>query len=255
MDVLRTIYPDSHFISDYDIYSKGQINYLGDNYDLESFHNLIASSLGLKDYLDFTSLLKSVSSYRRTKESNERNKLITNKNNLTEEIQKNQEQVNLKIEKIKELRGSGPEDSMVDVRERLTKVVLSLKELSYPELYAYSDFQNILGNYITAYSIYVGLSVNQNLQIESQFLTLGLELINQSENCPLCENSNLSVPDLKKKIEKRILEIKEFDSASKNLEVRITNLRNSIKDILTIIQSIEGTLKFEFDKTNCYTRI
>jgi len=245
---LKTIYPDTHFISDYDIYNKGQLNYLGKNDDSESFHLLIASSLGLQDYLDFTNLLKSVSTYRRAKESNERSKLITNRNNLTEEIRKNQEQITIKSESIGKLKESTAENVGDDSKEKLTATITAIKSTSFSFQFDKAQFQKAFDTYRNAQEKFIGLSVNQNLQTEAQFLSLGLELINHSENCPLCENSKSSVPDIKKRVEKRISEIKEFEIASKNLEQSIRNIQSNVKDVLTNLQSAGRTLKIEFDR-------
>lgn len=245
---LKTIYPDTHFISDYDIYNKGQLNYLGKNDDLQSFHLLIASSLGLQDYLDFTNLLKSISTYRRAKESNDRNKLIANRNNLTDEIRKNQEQINIKSEQIKGLKGNSTENVGEDSREKLASILNAIKTTSHSFPFDKQQYQKAFENYQNAQERFLGLSVNQNLQTEAQFLSLGLELINHSENCPLCENSKSSVPEIKKRIENRILEIKEFETASKNLETSIRSIQNVIKEALTNLQSTGRTLKSEIDR-------
>lgn len=245
---LKTIYPDTHFISDYDIYNKGHLNYLGKNDDTESFHLLIASSLGLQDYLDFTNLLKSVSTYRRSKESNDRKKFIDNRNQLSEEIRKNQEQIAIKTDEIKKLKERNIENVHEDSREKLAVTITSIKPTSFSFPFDKIQFQKVFDTYRNAQEKFIGLSVNPNLQTEAQFLSLGLELINHTENCPLCENSKSTLPDIKKKIEKRISEIKEFEVASKNLEQSIRNIHSVVKDVLTNLQSVGRILKNEFDK-------
>jgi hypothetical protein len=245
---LKTIYPGTHFISDYDIYSKGHLNYLGKNDDTESFHILIANSLGLQDYLDFTNLLKSVSSYRRSKESNDRKKFNDNRNQISEEIRKNQEQIVIKTGKIKILKESYFVNVNEDSLEKLAVTITSIKSTSFSFPFDKAQFKKALFTYRNAQEKFIGLSVNQNLQTEAQFLSLGLELINHTENCPLCDNSKSTVPDIKKKIEKRISEIREFEVASKNLEESIHNIHNSVKDVLTNLQSVGRTLKIEFDR-------
>jgi len=252
---LKTIYPDTHFISDYDIYNKGQLNYLGKNDDSQSFHLLIASSLGLQDYLDFTNMLKSISTYRRTKETTERKRENDRKNEIIQEIEKNQEQISIKSEKIKELKANNTDNGNDDSREKLATTIAAIKSNSFSFPFDKSQYQKIFNTYRNAHELFLGLSVNQNLQTEAQFLSLGLELINHSENCPLCENSKSSVPDIKKKIEKRIIEIKEFDTASKNLEQSIRNVQNTIRDILTSLQSIGSTLKKEVERITAISEL
>ncbi|RZK59012.1 MAG: hypothetical protein EOO91_06415 [Pedobacter sp.] len=245
---LKIIYPDTHFISDFDIYNKGQLNYLGKNDDSESFHLLIASSLGLQDYLDFTNMLKSISTYRRSKEITDRKKNTDKKNELIQEINKNQEQVVSKSDKIKELKIGNTDNSTEDRRERLITAIAEIMSTSFSIPFDKIQYLKIFDNYRNTYEKFLGLSVNQNLQTEAQFLSLGLELINHSENCPFCENSKLSVPEIKKKIEKRILEIYEFDIASKNLEQSFYNIQNTVRDTLTVLQSTERALKNEVER-------
>lgn len=245
---LKTIYPETHFISDYDMYNKGQLNYLGRNDDSQSFHLLIAGSLGLQDYLDFTNMLKSISTYRRSKETSDRKKLTDLKNELIKEIEKNQEQIINKSEKIKELKAGNTDNSNDESLEKLATIIASIKPTSFSFMFDKSLYQNTFDKYRNAHEKFLGLSVNQNLQTEAQFLSLGLELINYSENCPLCDNSKSSVPEIKRKIEKRIDEIKEFDTASKELEQSIRNIQNAIKDILTALQSTIRTLKTESER-------
>jgi len=252
---LKTIYPDTHFISDYDIYNKGQLNYLGKNDDSQSFHLLIASSLGLQDYLDFTNLLKSISTYRRSKETTERKRVNDRKNELIKEIDKNQEQISIKSEKIKELKGNNTDNVNEDSREKLATTIASIKSNSFYFPFDKSQYLKTFDTYRNAHELFLGLSVNQNLQTEAQFLSLGLELINHSENCPLCENSKSSVPDIKKKIEKRIIEIKAFDTASKNLEQSIRNIQATIRDILTTLQSVDRTLKTEVERITAISEL
>lgn len=252
---LKTIYPDTHFISDYDIYNKGQLNYLGRNDDSQSFHLLIASSLGLQDYLDFTNMLKSISTYRRSKETTERKKVTDRKTELIQEIEKNQEQISIKSEKIRELKASNTDNATDDSREKLATTIAAIKSTSFSFPFDKSQYQKTFESYRNAHEKFLGLSVNQNLQTEAQFLSLGLELINHSENCPLCENSKSSVPDIKKKIENRIIEIKEFDNASKNLEQSIRNIQNTVKDILTTLQSTGRTLKTEVDRITAVSEL
>ncbi|MES2773641.1 MAG: hypothetical protein V4722_05630 [Bacteroidota bacterium] len=245
---LKTIYPDTHFISDYDIYKKGQLNYLGKNDDSESFHLLIASSLGLQDYLDFTNLLKSISTYRRSKETTERNKLVINKNSFASEIKINRDQINFKTEKIKELKESNEDTVNDESREKLANVITEIKLTSFIFQFDKIKYRIAFDDYRHARESFLGLSVNQNLQTEAQFLSLGLELINQSENCPFCENSRSPVSEIKKKIEGRILEIREFETVSKNLEQSIRNIQYTIKDILIKLQSTGRSLKSEIDR-------
>lgn len=252
---LKTIYPDTHFISDYDIYNKGQLNYLGKNDDSESFHLLIASSLGLQDYLDFTNMMKSISTYRRLKETTDRKKITDKKNELIQEIEKNQEQISVKSDKIKELKANNADNVNDDSREKLAATIAAIKATSFSWPFDKEQHQRTFDSYRNAHEMFLGLSVNLNLQTEAQFLSLGLELINHSENCPLCENSKSSVPDIKKKIEKRILEIKEFDTASKKLEQTIRNVQDTVKDILSTLQATGRTLKPEVERITAVSEL
>jgi hypothetical protein len=72
-EVRNKINPNTHFISDYDIYHNGQLNFLKG--DEGSFHNLIAESLGLSELLQFEKNLNEFIAYRRATESTRINAL------------------------------------------------------------------------------------------------------------------------------------------------------------------------------------
>lgn len=71
--IRNTLNPQNNFISDFDIYHLGQLSYTGE--DDNSFHMLLAKSLGLSEFIEFESLLKQTASYKRVTEKSNQNKL------------------------------------------------------------------------------------------------------------------------------------------------------------------------------------
>ena len=74
---LELFNPSNHFISDYDIYHYGQLDFAGKADDDKSFHYLLATTLGLGDFIRFESSLGELANYRRTTESGQLNKQQT----------------------------------------------------------------------------------------------------------------------------------------------------------------------------------
>jgi len=61
-NVRKKINPNSHFISDFDIYQYGKLDYLSNGKD--TFQNIIATNVGLSEFLEIEKQLYSFSSYK-----------------------------------------------------------------------------------------------------------------------------------------------------------------------------------------------
>ena len=84
-DIIRTkLNPNTHFISDFDIYNLGRLSY--DKSGERSFHDLIANSLGLKEYLAFNKLWNQLNGYKRLKEIKDLNSKRENKKKLEKDL-------------------------------------------------------------------------------------------------------------------------------------------------------------------------
>ncbi len=211
------INPDTHFISDFDIYEKGQLNY--SNSSDKSFHYMIARSLGLEELLKFNTLVNQFTAYRRNIESrnlsglsNEQKKLIENTKNWTSEILKRKN----KIEEIdKNTRGI---KTTIDFSQYFI-ALSNAKNRQFNLPNSNVDFEQILGRFYNTYNKFRNIS-KQSINVnEVEFLNIGKELLEASADCPFCENSNLSKNDIKLNLNRRLDLIKE-----------ISELRSKVKD-------------------------
>jgi hypothetical protein len=226
--------PENHFISDFNLYEKGKIDCLGNSNEEFSFHRLIASNLGLQEYLDFTALLKSIATYRRSKESIERRKLIDEKNNLEESIRTRSSEIKEKLIKKAELQ-NGLQDNSELENQKVVKRIFQLKESNYKLNVDSDKFKTAIKNVELAYSKYHALSILPDLQNEASFLSLGLQILDTSEGCPFCQSSTLTIEEIRAKITKRIESIKDYQEAQEKLN-------SSVKIFLEHLFSVRDSL-------------
>ena len=100
--VKKRINPSTHFISDFDVYQNGQLDY--QNNVSRSFHNQIAKSLGLAELLDFDKHLKSFIAYRRVTESRSIKSSETNIKDQLKFIETNKKAISEKKIRLEQLQ-------------------------------------------------------------------------------------------------------------------------------------------------------
>ena len=209
--IFSKINPQTHFISDYDIYSNGQLDF-EDEVEY-SFHNQVANQLGLGDFLRFSNIIKSISSYRRaveTKDINKKNNTIeSNKKNIREWSNQLQEKQHIYIT-FDELFKNSPNSEILSklrmLSERLEKGV------NIDNNWANSN--EIFQNYR---SIFLELSslLTDKIEIkESQFLALGVDLLKIQKQCPFCNDSRKNYGQILNDVNIRIQGAREY--ATKN---------------------------------------
>ena len=100
--VRRKIIPNSHFISDFDIYTNGRLNFRGNSND--SFQNLIANSLGLSELLQKEKELFAFAGYGRKIETNKKSNLEREIKNSEDIIERNKKSVEEKTKLLTQLQ-------------------------------------------------------------------------------------------------------------------------------------------------------
>jgi hypothetical protein len=213
--VREKINPETHFISDYDIFIKGQLDYES-NTD-RSFHNTIAESLGLSELLRFERNLKAFLLYRRQTESRNVSSLRRSNETLLRLIENNEAAISQKrllLSELQQTQQSNP--SEVNLKEILDKAgQINVSTLSFsfdPNLFVRTidEFINIQDQLRTQEIRDLGMN-------EANFLSLGLELLKEHENCPFCRSSSLSHDELTKNVNHRIKAIHELMELTRNL--------------------------------------
>ena len=228
------INPDTHFVSDFDIYSKGQLDY--EKNTQRSFHNTIAQSLGLSELLEFEKNLKAFSVYRRQVES--RNISALRKSNDTQQkiIDNNTSAINerkVQLEKLKESQVSNPDEN--NIKEILEKI----NQLKQTNIHFAADstlLLNQIKEFDKSYSEYLSKEIKNAGLNELQFLNLGLDLLKEHSDCPFCNSSKLLKDELAISVKQRIEKIQELNESTQRLNKTfnavfdtIENLKNQIE--------------------------
>jgi hypothetical protein len=240
--VRRVINPDTHFISDYDIYSNGQLSF--DKNSESSFHNTIAQSLGLSDLLQFEKNLKLFSFYRRQVES--RNilalqKSIDNEQGIVENTRAAIEERKVRLNKLSENEiSNSDDDNLKNLRKKINELIISDVAYSYDS----NELLNSYNNFSAAYEEFVSRGLNKSSYNELQFLNLGLDLLKEHDNCPLCNSSTLPKPEIESYVRYQISKAYEFNESLQKLnrvfEIQIEVLKvfwNGITSLSNLINN------------------
>jgi hypothetical protein len=238
--VRKKINPDTHFISDFDIYTKGQLDYEKNNE--RSFHNTIAESLGLNELLEFEKNLKAFTLYRRQTESRNISALRKSNENQQKLIENNQNAINerkLNLEKLKEEQKINPDEN--NLKELLEKInYLKNSNISF----SFDAFQlsfNIT-NFNKSYNNYISKEIKNGGQNEMQFLNLGLELLKEHDDCPFCQNSELLSEEIKKNVNDRIIRIRELNESTQELNKNFNYVVDTLLNLKYQIDLIKSNI-------------
>jgi hypothetical protein len=183
------INPDTHFISDYDIYTKGQLDY--EKNTQHSFHNIIAKSLGLTDLLEFEKNVKVFTLYRRQTESRNISTLKKSIENQQQLITNNEKSIGEKkqrLEVLKQQQADSPDDSKI---KELFELLNQVKQISFQSTFNTEQFKSSIEQFNLAYINLISKEIKNAGINEIQFLNLGLELLKEHNDCPFCNNSKI----------------------------------------------------------------
>ena len=241
--VRRRINPNTHFISDYDIYENGKLNYEENAPD--SFHLLIAQSIGLVDLLEFHKNIKSFILYRRSKESRaikdaKRNievqeKIIATTNNA---IIKKQNILKTIESKQSDSIGKKNYNVLFDNLYNLRNQKFSLSILS-------SQINELIDIFYEKYNDYIIQEVKHYVAKEIQFLDFGLEILPEFDNCPFCLNSNLGKQEIEKNVQVRIDEIRKLRKSEQELKSISNDIIDKLNTFFLQLRTIKSYVSKE----------
>jgi len=239
---LRKIFnPSNHFISDFDIYHYGQKDFDGDADNRNSFHSLIADSLGLGEFIHLQAIIKETSVYKRLTESNNLKKLENQRLDSEKNIITYGEQIKAKEFEISNLNEKRSNNNNVVVIDRIRKInELQAKPITY-SLDANSFRLTVLG-YSDVFKKSLSIAESSKNNNERSFLSLGKELLHSHTNCPFCQNSLSSIEEIRYNVEQRLISLN--DSLALDQEVK-----SNYKNVLDLIQ------KFYTETFEVYERI
>jgi hypothetical protein len=229
-NVRRIINPETHFISDHDLYINGQLDYSssGDH----SFHNTIARSLGLEDLLEFEKNLKTFTIYRRVTESRNVTSLEKNNTSLESLIESNNKSIiekNDRLTKLKSTQEEIPEEKGIkDALQKLNKINSSRILIAIN----YSTLLDGIKAYRQAYTEFISKRIQSSGFTELQFLNTGLELLKEASDCPFCFESKHDKSHIEFEVKERISKIKSLNEATQELNRTFNQLTESLESTL-----------------------
>ncbi|SIN67363.1 hypothetical protein [Algoriphagus halophilus] len=249
--VRQKVNPDTHFISDFDIYYKGRLDY--ENGNDKSFHYTIAKSLGLTELLEFEKNIKSFIYYKRQTESRRITALQKENKSSKESIETSKkaliEKNNLLDSVLKKQKNNDDEKKVRDLFEMLN----TLKQNYFSFNFEFDDFIFKIATYRESYKEFIAIKVKGDYK-ESQFLSMGLELLKESENCPFCRNSKDEIDAISLNVKTRIEKIESLNKVTQKLNnsfnqitEQLSNLINQINLARNKINEETKTLKDKVD--------
>jgi hypothetical protein len=233
-EIRDKINPNTHFVNDYDIYTKGQLDY--EKNSKRSFHNIIAQSLGLTELLEFEKYITSFTFYRRQTESrnilglkrsndNQNTLIATNEKVITEK--------KLSLERLKKQQSSTPDDSKL---KEVLETVNLVKQTSFQSSFSSKQLSENIEQFNRAYLNLITKEIKNAGANEIQFLNLGLELLKEHSNCPFCNNSKLLKDEISVSVNQRIAKIKELNDVTRILNKAINEIIDNIETLKAQIE-------------------
>lgn len=250
-EVRRKVNPNTHFISDYDIYYNGQLNYLKGGKD--TFHNLIAESLGLSELLLFERHLRTFVAYPRRTETTRINALvkeIATEKQLIETNQKSLDEKKMRLVRLTAEKEEQPEDTKV---QELQKLVAQFKPNNFSFQYDYATLLKTIGEFEQKYKEFSALEVKGGNVSQIQFLNLGLELLKDAADCPFCNSSKKSPAEINTYVSDKIRQIESFNKASQELTRTLNVVTEGLDNLFNQIALLKGKVSQELNTIKAHS--
>ena len=201
-EALRIFNPANHFISDYDIYNNGQIDYVGKHDNSNSFHSLIANSLGLSDFIALESILHELKAYRRSTEKSTYTKLLKESETVEHNIKKWESEKADKSKELILLKEQTGDNIQKNKSKKPQEIARELQSKYLTYTIAKDYYESRLSDFYNSYAAYQSIEQpdSGNEILKKDFLELGLELIHEESSCPFCLDSKMNVEEIKESV-------------------------------------------------------
>ena len=250
-EVRNKINPNTHFISDFDIYHNGQLNFLKG--DEGSFHNLIAESLGLSELLEFEKNLNEFIAYRRATESTRINALekgIKEENQLIENNKKSITEKKTNLLQLTENQKEQPETNKV---QELQKILAQIKSANLSFQFELQTLKTNIAEFENKYKEFTSLEIKSGNASQIQFYNLGLELLKEVNDCPFCNSSKKSTEDIQQYASEKIKQIESFNKLNQELTKSQNFVTENLENLFNNIALHLGKVKQELNTIKQYS--
>jgi hypothetical protein len=236
--------PQTHFISDCDIYDFCKLNYISG--DSNSFHNILARSLGLKELLDFEKNLKTFISYSRRTESDKIKAFEKSIKQDEDLIKSNNEIIVKKQEQTRNIRSTSSESQTETFKAPALLAKLKLKSFGFD--YDHKALTESIEIFRGAYKRMLAIGDNGNTTSRIQFLKLGLELAKSSDDCPLCNSSKKPKEELLHYLEERLTEIELYNTAHHEATKTFNLVTEKLDNLTNTLALFKSSLSAEYNE-------
>lgn len=245
--VRNKINPNSHFISDYDIYTHGQLNFRGNSND--SFQNLIANSIGLSELLQKEKELFAFASYGRKIETNRKTNLEREIKSSEEIVDKNKKSLDEKRKLLTQLQQGEVSTDQTQKVQSVLELIQLLRNTHFTFEYKHEDLLNNAKQFSNLYDEFIAVSEKSSGLDQIQFLSDGLKFLHEEQSCPICNNSKLNNDEIKKHLEEKIQRLEQFNKLSAELTRASNSLTSLLSDLISKIVSLRGKATYDISLT------
>lgn len=244
--VRNKINPDTHFLSDYDIYDLGRLSY--ENNEDRSFHNHLTKSLGFREHLDFEYSIKRFLSYRRATESRRRKQLEKSIATNREQIKINEKAIAEQSSELEKLNKGIKSSNKLTKAKQLQQLLNELKQRSLKLPINVVTGEKLIQDFLAAFSDYNVQDKKQGLSSEVEFLSAGLKLLNDQDSCPFCQDSNKTNEVLRADVEQRIARLEAASINLRKLNAAEQEVEVFFERIFSEVASLKQQIEREIEK-------
>ena len=237
-EVRDKINPNSHFISDFDIYKFGKLDYQKNGN--QTFQNLVAQNIGLSEFLEIEKQLYTFANYSRRIESTLVSNLSKEIDSAKKIIETTQASIVQKTAELKALENDKVNSKVPENIKLEIGILAELKKISFSYQFDFDIFTKEIETYKLLYTQYI-TSSNQNRSLEEiQFLNLGISLLENHSDCPFCNSSKLSIEEIRDEVKNRIQQIQEANKLSKELNSGFNNVVELFDSLFSNFRSLKA---------------
>ncbi len=236
---------DNYFISENDLITIGKLDFQDNKNGPNSFTSFIARSLGFSKIVEFYEFIMTVNKYKRLKESNEHGRLQNQEDALEDDLNKLQADIDKKNELLKSLEISN--DQTLTNHSELTNKIKSFQTNRVP---FFIDKEEVSSAQNRFRDLYIEFSNRDQIIIQKEmldFLSLGMELLITSENCPFCGDSKKKKSEIIDDVTKYMNEIRDQSKLIEGLEVARKEIVDFWKKLDRAVSDLINMLKAEID--------
>ncbi|RTY84800.1 hypothetical protein EKL99_02080 [Flavobacterium sp. ZB4P23] len=242
-EYIKLFNTNSHFITEYDIIENGRIDYETSDQKLShSFHNIIAKALGLNEFLDLLAITEQIPTYSRRKELNQQSKLVS-EIKLNEDTIKNRlaliQSRQIELDELK--KGINIDSSTLNKIEIINELRKAIEETHTINSDS-TKLKNDIEEFQISYQEYISVSGIQEVSVEKGFLEQGLNLLENKDNCPFCQDSKKSIEEIQKNVSYRIKNLKKYEETERRIKLAYRILSNNMIDSLESLKIIRERL-------------